>query len=100
MAERAGYDPADAVADATGVRNRRDYSISAIAPRNLAEKVGFAPTSRIFHDWYVSTVLPSARLGDFSIEIGREDPIRTDGRLITVAEVQAQCNRPLCHFSK
>lgn len=38
MAERAGYDPADAVADATGVRNRRDYSISAIAPRNLAER--------------------------------------------------------------
>lgn len=33
----------------------------------MAEKVGFAPTSRIFHDWYVSTVLPSAGLGDFSV---------------------------------
>ena len=34
----------------------------------------------VFHDWHVSTVLPSAGLGDFSIEIGRGYPIRTDGR--------------------
>lgn len=32
MAEGAGYDPADAVADATGVRDRRNYSVSAIPP--------------------------------------------------------------------
>ena len=35
MAEGAGYDPADAVADATGVRDRRNYSVSAIPPRFL-----------------------------------------------------------------
>ena len=34
----------------------------------------------VFHDWHVSTVLPSAGLGDFSIETGRGYPIRTDGR--------------------
>lgn len=32
LAEGAGYDPADAVADATGVRDRRNYSVSAIPP--------------------------------------------------------------------
>lgn len=32
MAEGAGYDPADAVAGATGVRDRRNCSVSAIPP--------------------------------------------------------------------
>ena len=36
---------------------------------------------------------------EWGYKIGREDPIRTDGWLITTAEFQAQCNRPLCHFS-
>ena len=35
MAEGAGYDPADAVAGATGVRDRRNCSVSAIPPRFL-----------------------------------------------------------------
>lgn len=79
MAEQAGLAPAGDLTTPQRLSKPRSYGFLSTAPDIVPKSVGAN------HEW--------------GYKVGREDPIRTDGWLITTTEVQAQRNRPLCHFS-